>query len=86
MATQPTNFTGHPVTFGSSLRSGTRKTEGALAFATGDSTLYVNRVWDLVAADFVRWETGPQPDNTGANYPGPDAFGNTLDYAVELVK
>lgn len=44
---------------------------------------YVNRVFDLVAGAFVRWST-LLPDPSGSAYPGPDAFGNTLDYCVEV--
>lgn len=40
-----------------------------------------NRAWDPTAVGFVSWRTGT-PDPTGIAYPGPDAFGNTSDYAV----
>lgn len=46
---------------------------------------YVNRVFDSVAAGFVRWTTLTSPDSAGTAYPGPDAFGNTTDYCVERV-
>lgn len=49
----------------------------------GDPTLTVNRVYDSVEGDFVRWRTdGPNPD--GSSYPGPGVFGvDTSDYVVE---
>jgi hypothetical protein len=44
---------------------------------------YVNRVWDTVAAGFVRWRTNA-PDEDGLFYPGPGSFGaNTSDYCIE---
>ena len=47
---------------------------------------FTNRVYDLVEVGFVRWDTtGSVPDTGGASYPGPDAFGNTLDFVVEAV-
>ena len=45
---------------------------------------YVNRVFDTVAADFVRWNTFDAPDPGGQQYPGPGTFGvQTSDYCVE---
>jgi hypothetical protein len=49
----------------------------------GVGTRYVNRVFDAVAADFVRWTTADAADITGASYPGPDAFGSTTDFCAE---
>jgi len=47
------------------------------------SGLYINRVYDSVAADFVYWSSTPAPDNFGASYPGPGVFGvTTADYTV----
>jgi hypothetical protein len=51
----------------------------------GSLVTYTNRVYDLVAVDFVRWDTLGSADPAGASYPGPDAFGSTLDYCVETV-
>lgn len=49
-------------------------------------THYINRVYDTVASSFVRWDTTPTPDTTGASYPGPGTWGvNTSDYCVERV-
>ena len=45
---------------------------------------YVNRVFDIDAAAFVRWTTATV-DSGGASYPGPDAFGDTLDYCLETI-
>ena len=45
---------------------------------------YVNRVFDIDAAAFVRWTTATVDDG-GASYPGPDAFGDTLDYCLETI-
>jgi len=50
---------------------------------TAPDLLYLNRVWDTVAAGFVSWKTRT-PDNAGTRYPGPGVFGvNTSDYCVE---
>jgi len=49
---------------------------------SGASSVVTNRVWDLIAAGFIRWDTA-SPDSTGVEYPGPDVFGSTLDYCVE---
>lgn len=47
---------------------------------------YVNRVWDSVANDFVRW-TSSQADSSGSFYPGPGTFGvDTSDFVVETVQ
>lgn len=47
------------------------------------SGVFVNRVFDTVASDFVHWSTEPEPDIAGAYYPGPGAFGvDTSDYTV----
>lgn len=53
-----------------------------LVIQNASSITYVNRVFDDVANDFVRWETS-SPDSTGASYPGPDSFVNTSDYCIE---
>lgn len=46
----------------------------------------VNRVWDTVAADFVRWATS-EIDRAGASYPGPGTFGvDTSDFVVETIQ
>lgn len=46
----------------------------------------VNRVWDTVAADFVRWSTD-DIDSSGNFYPGPGTFGvDTSDYVVETIQ
>ncbi len=45
---------------------------------------YINRVFDIDAAAFVRWSTATV-DSAGASYPGPDAFGDTLDYCLETI-
>jgi len=37
--------------------------------------VYVNRVWHIANAVFVRWHTANVPDPTGVNYPGPGVFG-----------
>lgn len=45
----------------------------------------VNRVWDTVAGDFVRWATD-NIDSQGILYPGPGTFGvHTSDYVVETI-
>ena len=50
-------------------------------------TIFVNRVYDTGAGDFVRWETFDSPDPTGTSYPGPGTFGvNTSDYAIESIR
>lgn len=52
----------------------------------GAEETVVNRVWDTVAGDFVRWVTAGA-DSAGASYPGPGTFGvDTSDYVVETVK
>lgn len=52
----------------------------------GSEQTVVNRVWDTVAGDFVRWVTAGA-DSGGASYPGPGTFGvDTSDYVVETVK
>lgn len=46
----------------------------------------INRVWDTVAGDFVRWATA-EIDSGGSLYPGPGVFGvNTSDYVVETIQ
>ena len=55
--------------------------------ASAGAETFVNRVFDTVAADFVRWSTSPSPDPSGTSYPGPGTFGvNTRDYAVESIQ
>lgn len=50
-----------------------------------DTSGYINRVYDSVAGDFVRWGT-PIPDTAGTFYPGPGSFGgDTSDYCIESV-
>lgn len=45
--------------------------------------IYINRVFDSVASDFVYWSSEPDPDSAGATYPGPGVFGvTTSDYVV----
>lgn len=45
-----------------------------------------NRVWDTVAADFVRWSTS-NVDSTGNSYPGPGVFGvDTSDFVAETIE
>lgn len=52
----------------------------------GAQQTVVNRVWDTVAADFVRWVTS-EIDSAGASYPGPGTFGvDTSDYVVETIQ
>lgn len=52
-------------------------------FGGGVAINTLNRVFDSVQGDFVRWVT-PSPDPTGASYPGPGVFGvDTSDYIVE---
>jgi len=52
----------------------------------GAEETVVNRVWDTVAGDFVRWVTAGA-DSGGASYPGPGTFGvDTSDYVVETTK
>jgi hypothetical protein len=52
----------------------------------GSTQTVVNRVWDTVAADFVRWSTS-EIDSAGASYPGPGTFGvDTSDYVVETIQ
>lgn len=52
----------------------------------GSEQTVVNRVWDTVAGDFVRWVTSAI-DSVGASYPGPGTFGvDTSDYVVETVQ
>jgi hypothetical protein len=47
---------------------------------------YVNKVWDTVAGDWVRWQTEFE-DVNGVQYPGPGLFGvNTSMYRVESIK
>lgn len=59
-------------------------TELVVYAAAGAVAYYTNRVYDTVAAGFVRWTTTPLPDPTGASYPGPGTFGvDTSDYCVE---
>lgn len=51
----------------------------------GVQVSYKNEVWDAVAGNFVTWATF-NPDPSGAQYPGPGAFGvTTSDYAVQPV-
>jgi len=51
----------------------------------GAEQTLVNRVWDTIAADFVRWVTSAI-DSAGAFYPGPGTFGvDTSDYVVETI-
>lgn len=69
----------------------TRRFRGRTGVASitggGTVTTYVNRVFDTVAATFVRWETTTQPDALGTQYPGPGVFGvDTSDYCVETIK
>lgn len=52
----------------------------------GSEQTVVNRVWDTVAAGFVRWVTSAI-DSAGAFYPGPGTFGvDTSDYVVETIQ
>jgi len=52
----------------------------------GAEQTVVNRVWDTVAGDFVRWVTA-EADSSGVSYPGPGTFGvDTSDYVVETLK
>jgi hypothetical protein len=52
----------------------------------GSEQTVVNRVWDTVAAGFVRWVTS-QIDSAGSSYPGPGTFGvDTSDYVVETIQ
>jgi hypothetical protein len=52
----------------------------------GSTQTVVNRVWDTVAADFVRWSTS-EIDSAGGSYPGPGTFGvDTSDYVVETIQ
>ena len=65
--------TGLPIT----IVSGTR------SFGGGTTIQVLNRVYDSVAGNFVRWATD-SPDPSGASYPGPGTFGpDTSDYVVE---
>lgn len=51
----------------------------------GVTQTVVNRVWDTVAAGFVRWVTD-NIDSSGTQYPGPGTFGvHTSDYMVETI-
>lgn len=46
----------------------------------------VNRVWDTVAGDFVRWTTSAI-DSYGEYYPGPGTYGvDTSDHVVETIE
>lgn len=55
-------------------------------FTTKPVQSVVNRVWDTVAADFVRWVTSAI-DSTGTFYPGPGTFGvDTSDFVVETIQ
>jgi len=48
--------------------------------------LYLNRVYDTVAASFVTWTTFTNPDQTGSEYPGPGTFGvNTSDFIYRII-
>jgi hypothetical protein len=48
--------------------------------------LYVNRVWDTIAGDLVRWTTIGSKDTGGASYPGPGVWGvDTSDYVCEQI-
>ena len=45
--------------------------------------IHTNRVFDAIDADLVEWNSQPDPDPTGATYPGSGVFGvNTSDYTV----
>lgn len=69
--------------------------QGAEAFAfnpyPGDSRTCVNRVLYVDSQNpgppiYVRWETSPDSDPTGAEYPGPGTFGvDTSDYCIEAI-
>lgn len=49
----------------------------------GEAGSVTNRVWDTVAAGFVRWITATE-DSVGASYPGPGTFGSdTSDFCIE---
>jgi len=53
--------------------------------AGGSEQTVVNRVWDTVAGNFVRWMTNAI-DSAGTFYPGPGTFGvHTSDYVVETI-
>ena len=40
----------------------------------GSVTTYTNRVWNTTSTKWVRWDTTPAADPTGASYPGPGTF------------
>ncbi len=47
--------------------------------------IFINRVFDSVADNFVFWRTESDPDAAGAAYPGPGVFGtDTTDYVVSF--
>lgn len=53
---------------------------------TGAQQEVINRVWDSVAGDYVRWSTNAI-DSDGDSYPGPGTFGvDTSDFTVETVQ
>lgn len=68
---------------GGTATSATDPVRAERVFGGGVVINVLNRVFDSVQGDFVRWVTSA-PDPTGASYPGPGVFGvDTSDYIVE---